>query len=42
MTTPIKAKFMDVLTFLGLAYRDALLIILYLVVIGISIQKFDV
>ena len=29
----------DILTFLGLDYRDALLITLYLVVIGISIQR---
>ena len=29
----------DILTFLGLDYRDASLLILYLVVIGISIQK---
>ena len=29
----------DILTFLGLNYRDALPIALYLVVIGISIQK---
>ena len=29
--------FKDILTFLGLDYRDALLIVLYLVVIGISI-----
>ena len=28
--------FKDILTFLGLDYRDALLIILYLIVIGIS------
>ena len=32
--------FKDVLTFLGLNYRDALLITVYLVVIGISIPKF--
>ena len=31
--------FKDILTFLGLDYRDALLITLYLVVIGISIKK---
>ena len=31
--------FKDTLTFLGLDYRDALLITLYLVVIGISIPK---
>ena len=31
--------FKDILTFLGLDYRDALLVTLYLVVIGISIQK---
>ena len=31
--------FKDILTFLGLDYRDALLIALYLVVIGISIKK---
>ena len=30
---------MDILTYLGLDYRDALLIRLYLVVIGISIKK---
>ena len=31
--------FKDILTFLGLVYRDALLITLHLVVIGISFQK---
>ena len=31
--------FKDILTFLGLDYRDASLITLYLVVIGISIKK---
>ena len=31
--------FKDILTYLGLDYRDALLITLYLVVIGISIKK---
>jgi hypothetical protein len=31
--------FKDILTFLGLVYRDASLITLYLVVIGISLQK---
>ena len=31
--------FKDIVTFLGLDYRDALLITLYLVVIGISIPK---
>ena len=31
--------FKDILTFLGLDYRDASLITLYLVVIGISIIK---
>ena len=31
--------FKDILTFLGVDYRDALLIILYLFVIGISIPK---
>ena len=30
--------FKGILTFLGLAYRDALLVTLYLVVIGIGIQ----
>ena len=30
---------MDILTFLGLDYRDASLIILYFVVLGISIPK---
>ena len=34
-----KRLFKDILTFLGLDYRDASLITLYLVVIGISIQK---
>ena len=33
--------FKGILTFLGLDYRDALLITLYLVVIGISIKKSD-
>ena len=33
--------FKDIMTFLGLYYRDASLITLYLVVIGISIQKTD-
>ena len=33
--------FKDILTFLRLDYRDALLITLYLVVIGISIPKSD-
>ena len=32
---------MNILTFLGLDYRDALLIILYFVVLGISIKKTD-
>ena len=32
---------MDILTFLGLDYRDASPITLYLVVIGISIKKSD-
>jgi hypothetical protein len=31
--------FKDILTFLGLVYRDASLITLYLVIIGISFQK---
>ena len=31
--------FRDILTFLGLAYRDASLEILYLIVIGISTPK---
>ena len=31
--------FKDILTFLGLVNRDALLITLYLVVIGISFEK---
>ena len=31
--------FMDILTFLGLDYRDATLILLYFVFLGISIQK---
>ena len=31
--------FEDILTFLGLVYRDASLIKVYLVVIGISLQK---
>ena len=31
--------FKDILTFLGLDYRDALLIILYLIVTGISTLK---
>ena len=34
-----RIMFKDILTFLGLDYRDALLITLYFVVIGISIQK---
>jgi hypothetical protein len=33
--------FKDILTFLGLDYRDASLIILYLIEIGISIQRLD-
>ncbi len=33
--------FKDILTYLGLDYRDASLIRLYLVVIGISIKKTD-
>ena len=31
--------FKDILTFLGIVYRDASLITFYLVVIGISFQK---
>ena len=34
-----RIEFKDKLTFLGLDYRDALLITLYLVVVGISIPK---
>ena len=33
---------MDILTFLGLDYRDASLITFYLIIKGISIQKSDV
>ena len=32
---------MDILTYLGLGYRDASLITLHLVVLGINIQKSD-
>ena len=35
-----KRLFKDILTFLGLDYRDASLTILYLIVIGISAPKF--
>ena len=35
-----KRLFKDILTFLGLDYRDASLTILYLIVIGISTPKF--
>ena len=34
-----RIMFKDILTFLGLDYRDALLITLYFVVVGISIPK---
>ena len=34
-----KILFKDILTFLGLDYRDASLIIVYLIVIGISTPK---
>ena len=33
--------FKDILTFLGLDYRDALFLSLYFVVLGINIQKSD-
>ena len=35
----IKYKIEDILTFLGLFFRDASLITLYLIIIGISIPK---